>query len=352
MHEIPLALTYDDVLLVPQRSKVSSRSLVNLETRLSPNITLGTPITAANMDTVVSVELAIELYKLGGIAFYPRFLHPKKQLENIKKIYEAGAETVAVVGITDGEFERAKLLVENLPKLKGILIDLSHGHLEISLNFVSKIRQEFPHIDIIAGNIATYEGAKDLFNAGANTVKVGVGPGAACTTRVVTGAGVPQITAILEASKAAREVNGYILADGGMQNSGDIVKALAAGANAVMVGKLLAGTLESPGDIVVVNGKKYKSYHGSASKTEEEKQNKNLKGIRKKDITFVEGAETLVEYQGTVKEAIKQYEGGIRSGFSYSNALNINELHENARFVRITSASMGRLGAHGVIEKE
>ncbi len=352
MHEIPLALTYDDVLLVPQRSKVSSRSLVDLSTKVTPNITLKTPLTAANMDTVVNVEFAIKLYELGGIAFYPRFLQPKEQLEKIKAVYDAGAETIPAVGITKGEYERAKLLLNEEKRLKAVLVDVAHGHLETSLDFVKQLRKEFPKIDIVAGNVATYSAAKDLFGVGADTVKVGVGPGAACTTRVVTGAGVPQITALLEAGRAARECNKLIIADGGMRNSGDIVKALAAGANCVMVGKLLAGTKEAPGEIIEKNGKKYKSYHGSASKTEVTKQAKILKGsVHKKYTQYVEGVETLVEYQGTLEEALTRYEAGIKSGFSYSNALNINELHQNARFIRITSASIGRLGAHGVVEK-
>jgi len=349
MKNFSLALTYDDVLLVPQYSEVSSRSQVSLETNLTKKIRLKFPVTSANMDTVTNKSMAKSMFKFGGVSFYPRFMTPDQQANDILELTKQGVFVVPAVGIKQGELERVKLLLSKC-NIKCILIDVAHGHLKSNLDFVHNIHKLYPEIEIIAGNIATYEGAKALFMAGATTVKVGVGPGSICTTRKVTGSGVPQITAISEAYKAAQEANGYVLADGGMTSSGDIVKALAAGASTVMVGNILSGTDEAPGEIIEKDGKKYKKYNGSTSLEEKKKQVKKFaKGKDKFYTLHVEGVEAYIPYKGPVLAILQQIEMGIRSGFSYSGAFNIREFHKKARFVQIISSTQSRNGAHSVI---
>jgi len=347
--KLQLGLTYDDVLLIPQYSEISSRSQVILETNLTKKIKLKFPVTSANMDTVTNKSMAKSMFEFGGVSFYPRFMTPDQQVDDIFELINQGVFVVPAVGIKHGELERVKLLVSKC-NIKCILIDVAHGHLKSNLDFVQNVHKLYPDVEIIAGNIATYDGAKALFMAGATTVKVGVGPGSICTTRKVTGSGVPQITAISQAYKAAQEMGGYLLADGGMTNSGDIVKALAAGASTVMVGNIISGTDESPGEIIEKNGKKYKNYNGSTSLKEKQKQvNKFTKGKDKFYTLHVEGVEAYIPYKGSVLPILKKLEMGIRSGFSYSGAFNINEFHKKAKFIQITSSTILRNGAHSVI---
>jgi len=349
MKEFPLALTYDDVLLVPQYSEVSSRSQVSLETNLTKNIKLNFPITSANMDTVTNVKMAEAMFDYGGISFYPRFMSPEEQVQDIHSLIKRGKLVIPAVGIREGELERVQMLVYKCD-IKCILVDVAHGHLKSSLDFVAKVHEQYKELEIIAGNVATYEGAKALFEAGAVTVKVGVGPGSICTTRKVTGSGVPQITAISEAYRASQEFGGFILADGGMKNSGDIVKALAIGASTVMVGNLISGTDEAPGEVIEKNGQKLKKYNGSTSVAEKQKQVEKFASGKDKYYTLhVEGVEAYTPYKGPLDQVLKRLEMGIKSGLSYSGAFNINEFHEKASFVRITSSTQQRNGAHGVI---
>jgi IMP dehydrogenase len=348
MKEIILALTYDDVLLVPQYSKVSSRNLVDLKTKLTPSFEIDFPVLAVNMDTVVGVEMAVAMSKYGTVALYPRFKSPKEQAIEVKQVMENGGRTIPAIGIKDEEIERVRALYEVGAKV--MTIDVAHGHLDHCLNFLKKIKSEFKDLEVIAGVVATYEGAKDLFIAGADAVRVGVGPGTICTTRQVTGSGVPQITAIMEAAKAGIEFGKPIIADGGMKNSGDIAKALAAGASAAIVGSQLAGCFECPGEIIRLNGKDYKAYNGSTSKTEKEKQMESYAKDKHNQYTeYVEGIESLVPYKGHVKDVLAKLEKGIRSGLSYSGAFNIKEFHEKAQFIRVTPTSTNENGAHGVL---
>lgn len=332
-----MGLTFNDVLLIPQYSDINSRAEVSLKTQITPKLEINFPVTAANMDTVVGVNMAIALYHAGSIAFYPRFATPEIQCQEVKQILDAGCQVIPSVGIKEGEKLRAKMLIDL--GINILLVDVAHGHQQSCLNFIKFLKINYPKVEIIAGAVATYDGAKALYQAGADTVKVGVGPGSNCTTRIVTGSGMPQLTAIIECARAAKEFNRPLLADGGMKNSGDVVKALAAGATCVMSGNLFAGCNETPGDIIDCDGKKYKSYNGSASATEKLKQyQKNSTDKTSEYIKHVEGLERQVECRGSVVQTIETLSKGIASGFSYSGAHNIEELHQKSQFIQVTSS--------------
>lgn len=332
-----LGLTFNDVLLIPQYSDISSRSQVSLKSQVTPNFSLDFPIVAANMDTIVGVDMAIALYHSGSIAFYPRFATPQVQCQEIKQILDAGCQVIPSVGIKEGEKERAKMLI-NLG-IKILLVDVAHGHQQSCLDFIKFLKINYPKVEVIAGAVATYEGAKALYLAGADTIKVGVGPGSVCTTRIMTGSGMPQLTAIMECARAAKEFDKPLIADGGMKNSGDVVKALAAGATCTMSGNLFAGCNETPGEIIDCDGKKYKSYNGSASAIEKLRQyQKNSTDKTPEYIKHIEGIERKVECRGPVSNIIDTLIKGIASGFSYSGARNINELHQKSQFIQVTSS--------------
>lgn len=253
----------------------------------------------------------------------------------------------AAVGIREGYLDRARALVD--AGVDVIVVDVAHGHSEWVLEVVRKLKKELGGVDVIAGNVATPEGTKDLIVAGADAVKVGIGSGSICITRIVTGAGVPQLTAVMECAEAARALNVPIIADGGIRNSGDITKALAAGASSVMIGSMLAGTDESPGVTVMRNGRKYKLHRGMASVGASLKR-----GIPESEddsalLDYVaEGIEAFVPYRGNSHEIIAQLAGGIRSGLSYCGARTLAELRQNASFVRLTQAALSESYPHDV----
>ncbi|GKQ43466.1 inosine-5'-monophosphate dehydrogenase [Companilactobacillus sp. RD055328] len=260
----------------------------------------------------------------------------------------------AAVGVTSDTFERAHALIE--AGVDAIVVDTAHGHSAGVLRKISEIRSEFPEITLIAGNVATAEGTRALFEAGVDVVKVGIGPGSICTTRVVAGVGVPQVTAIYDAANVAKEYGKQIIADGGIKYSGDIVKALAAGGNAVMLGSMLAGTDETPGEFEIFHGRRFKTYrgmgslsamsHGSADRYFQDGKNEANKLVP-------EGIEGRVAYKGTLADTIFQQVGGIRSGMGYVGAANLEELRENAQFVEITGAGLVESHPHDVqITKE
>lgn len=250
----------------------------------------------------------------------------------------------AALGVKSDFLDRAKALVT--AGVDVLVLDIAHGHLEKCLETIKILKKEFPEIPLIVGNIATEQGAKDLREAGADVIKVGVGPGAACTTRIVTGFGMPQLTAIMEAVKGAGDIP--VIADGGAKSSGDLVKALAAGATAVMIGNMLAGSDETPGKLVMWNGRKVKQYRGMASfAAYDDKQG----GIDQKDVEdfTAEGVDQgFVASKGPVKDLLKQWEGGMRSGFSYGGAHNIAEFWENAEFIKMSAAGAKESGAHDI----
>ncbi len=480
--DIPLGLSYDDVLLVPQRTTVKSRRDVSTTTLLSCNVRLNIPIVSANMDTVTEHAMAIEMARQGGIGIIHRFLPIAAQADEVRRVKRAESfvipqpytispdETVeraraamerrdvsglvvvddagrlagllsardvrfvrnpdlavgdvmtprqklvtapadisfeeaselfarhkieklplvedgrvvglitaydlahsgdnpqgikdrrghllvgAAIGVTDDAMERAEALLDAGTDV--LVVDVAHGHSEAVISVVQGLKERWPNIDVIAGNVATREGALDLIEAGVDAVKVGVGPGAACTTRIVTGAGVPQLTAVMECADVCHKRGVPLIADGGIKTSGDIAKALAAGASTVMIGSLLAGTDESPGQIVTRRGGRYKTFRGMASVSAtvaRKKREQELTDItRQEDDEWLsqvvaEGVEAMVPYRGPAREVLFQLVGGLRSGMSYSNAHNLDQLWQNARFVRITPAGLRESGPHDLV---
>ena len=468
-------LTFDDVLLIPKRSPIISRSQTNLKTRLSKNISLNIPVISANMDTVTESPMAIALAREGGIGIIHRFMTIQDQVDEVLKVKRSESvmiEQPYTISIDSSvgyakkimhDFGISGLLIEKDKKLAGIItkrdllfethfdnnvtsvmskdvvfaelgttiekakdilhknrieklpiigkdkqiiglitskdilkmeefpnaskdkkgrllvgaavgvkgdylertealldagadvmvVDIAHGHSDNAINCVHLIKKAFKDCELIAGNIATGRGTEDLIRVGVDAVKVGVGSGSICITRVITGSGVPQLTAILDSVKISKKYEIPVISDGGIRNSGDLTKALAAGSSSVMVGSLLGGTDESPGKTLVKNGKKYKIYRGMASfyaslgrKYREEGE--QIKESDELNDYVPEGVEAMVSYKGSVVEIIRQLVGGLRSGLSYCGAKTINEMQQNAEFVRITTAGYIESQPHDV----
>lgn len=258
----------------------------------------------------------------------------------------------AAIGIRGDYMERAEKLYE--AEVDALVIDIAHGHMERALEVIKELKDSFgDDVDVIGGNIATYEGAKDVIKYGSDAVRVGIGPGSACTTRIVAGVGVPQLTAIMEAYKAAREYDVPVIADGGIRNPGDVVKALAAGASTVMIGRLFAGTDEAPGPVILRNGKRYKMYRGMASFVARLGKEIRVSGIDESEVSeysyTTEGVEAFVEYKGSVEDIVKRLVAGVRAGMSYLGAFDIEELRLNAEFIRITNASVKESYPHDIL---
>lgn len=349
--QIPTYLTYDDVLLIPNYSEVTP-SKTEVSAPLTAKIKLQLPIVASPMDTVCEERMARQIAQLGGIGIIHRNLSIEEQVLQVKAVQADKLQVGAAVGVGADFEERVKALAEQA-KVKEICIDSAHGHTKHVIDAVKYIKKKYSHIEVIAGNVATYQGAKDLFVAGASAVKVGMGPGSICTTRVMSGMGVPQLTAVVEGVRAAREMGGYIIADGGIKNSGDIVKALAAGAHTVMLGSLLAGTDEAPGDMIEVQGKLYKSYRGMGSVAAMKKGSAARYGQQwepgKTKQLVPEGVEGLVVHRGSLADHIHQLVGGLRAGMGYLGAHNLSELQAKAQFIRITDAGGSESRPHSVV---
>jgi IMP dehydrogenase len=470
-------LTFDDVLLIPKRSPIISRSQTQLKTRLSRNITLNIPLVSANMDTVTESSMAIALAREGGIGVIHRFMTIEDQVDEVLKVkrsesviieqpytissdktaldarkmmQECGVSGLLVMKENNGELagiitrrdimfldnintnitevmtkdvvtvktgitiEEAKEIlhkhrIEKLPVVdfskkiiglitskdilkmerfplaskdkkgrllvgaavgvKGdyleraealleagadvIVVDIAHGHSNNAINTVDMIKKAFSKCELIAGNVATGEGARDLINAGVDAVKVGVGSGSICITRIVTGSGVPQLTAVIDTVKVANEFDIPVISDGGIRTSGDAIKALAAGASSVMVGSIFGGTDESPGKTIVRHGKKFKMYRGMASFYASLGRKYREEGAEVIDAEdpndyIPEGVEAMVPYKGSVTDIIKQLVGGLRSGLSYCGAKDIQQMQMNAEFVKITPAGYIESQPHDV----
>lgn len=472
----PLALTYDDVLLVPCRSSIASRRDVDTSTRLTRDLRLNIPIVAANMDTVTEARMARAMAREGGIGIIHRFMSIEQEAAEVQQVKRpeqtiggrqlhtiAPTRTVAdaitlmgrhnvnsllvvgqgdqllgivtsrdvlfaentaqpVSGIMTGgdqlvtapvgtrleearrvlhEHRLEKLpLVDDTGHLRGLItardvlrlsenpsaardsqgrlvvgaaigavgdymeraealvaaevdvlvVDIAHGHSEHALEATRRVKEAFRTVQLISGNVATADGARDLIEAGADGVKVGVGPGAACSTRIVAGVGVPQLTALFECLAVAAEADVPVIADGGVRNSGDLTKALAAGAETVMIGSLLAGTEESPGRTVVRGGGRFKVYRGMASSgaAEARRQRETSEDVLDELAAAVvpEGVEAVVPFRGATAEVLYQQVGGLRSGMSYLNARTLTELRAHARFVRMTDAGRSESSPH------
>lgn len=363
-------LTFDDVLLIPAESHVLPNE-VDLSTQLADNIKLNIPLISAGMDTVTEGAMAIAMALQGGLGVVHKNMSIQAQaseVANVKSVVVPSNATkaavddqnrllcAAAVGVTSDTFERAEALLE--AGADAIVIDTAHGHSAGVLRKIKEFREHFPKQTLIAGNVATGDATRALFDAGVDVVKVGIGPGSICTTRIVAGVGVPQITAIYDAASAAREYHKPIIADGGIKYSGDVVKALAAGGNAVMLGSMLSGTTEAPGDIFEDNGKKYKLYRGMGSvgamaQAHGSSDRYFQGGVNEANKLVPEGVEARVEYKGDVSDVVFQIDGGLRSGMGYCGAANISELIEKAQFVQITNAGLRESHPHDVqITKE
>jgi IMP dehydrogenase len=468
-------LTFDDVLLIPKRSHIISRTQTNLRTKLSRNITLNIPFVSANMDTVTESGMAIALAREGGIGIIHRFMSIQDQVDEVLRVKRSESviieqpytikpdSTAKEARIAMDRFGVSGLLVEESSKLTGIItrrditfldsldtkvsdlmskdvitakegitiekakemlhqhrieklpvvnsskhiiglvtskdilkmeeypfaskdkkgrllvgaavgvkgdylerteallesgadsivVDIAHGHSDNAINTVRNIKKAFPSCELIAGNVATGEGTKDLISAGVDAVKIGVGSGSICITRVVTGSGVPQLTAVMDSVKIAKDHDIPLISDGGIRTSGDATKAIAAGSSSVMVGSLFGGTDESPGKTLVKNGKKFKMYRGMASFYASLGRKFREEGpeiVDSDDLNdyVPEGVEAMVPYKGSVVEIIRQLVGGLRSGLSYCGAETILDMQNNANFVKISSAGFLESQPHDV----
>lgn len=356
--------TFDDVLLVPAYSTVVPAE-VSLETKLTDKIKLKIPVTSAAMDTVTEDKMSIALASLGGLGFIHKNMSIEAQCEMVKTVKNAIIEDEfkdsaavdsqgrllvgAAVGVAGNTMDRVRELVKAGVDI--ITVDSAHGHSKGVIDYVRKIRNEFMDLDIVGGNVVTAQAAIDLVYAGASVIKVGVGPGSICTTRVVAGVGVPQLTAINDIFEVVKRYNIGVIADGGIKLSGDIVKALAAGGDVVMLGGLLAGTEETPGDVVEANGKQVKSYvgMGSLSAMKRGSSDRYFQGGEKELKKLVpEGIEGTVPYKGEMRNVIHQMMGGLRSGMGYVGCKTIRELKNDARFVKISNAGLKESHPHDV----
>ncbi|MFA6322268.1 MAG: IMP dehydrogenase [Candidatus Buchananbacteria bacterium] len=343
------ALTFDDVLLVPQKSS-SSPSQVSTETFLTKRIKLGIPLLSAAMDTVTESQLAITLAEAGGLGIIHKSMPAERQAEEIKKVKAKNLLCGASVSVGQNAIDRAKILVA--AGVDVIVIDVAHGHYYKVTETIKILKKMFgKKVVIIGGNVATGQATADLIKAGADVVKVGVGPGSICTTRVIAGIGVPQLTAVMNAVKVAKKTKTPIIADGGIKFSGDIVKALAAGSAAVMLGSLFAGTDEAPGEVVEIDGQKMKVYRGMGSIDAMQKgsSDRYLQADKKSPEEMIaEGVVGHVPYKGSVKHIIYQLVGGLKQGLGYCGADNIIELQKKAEFVRISAAGLRESHPHSL----
>lgn len=365
---LPQALTFDDVLLVPGYSETHPNS-IDLSTRLTKGIKLNIPLISAAMDTVTESRLAIAIARMGGVGVIHKNLSIEDQCLEIKKVktQETSSTSKEVEHHSSNSDQRGRLLVgaalgvsPELMERAGALVSLevdffcldsSHGHSLGVIQSIKDLKKKFPSVPLLAGNVATYEGAKALIEAGADCIKIGIGPGSICTTRIVTGAGMPQLTAIAEASRACREKQIPCIADGGIKCSGDISKAIAAGADSVMLGGLFAGTEESPGDTITFEGRTYKSYRGMGSLAAMKAGSKDRYFQENADLNKLvpEGIEGQVPFKGKLEDVVIQLVGGLRAGMGLSGSSNVQDFIMRSRFVQITNAGLKESHAHDVI---
>ncbi len=388
---LPVGLTFDDVLLTPGYSDFS-RSDIDLSTQFSKNITLKIPLVSSPMDTVTESRLAIELARLGGMGIIHRNLTPKDQADEVALVKRENFLVGAAIGVSEGYKERLEALVK--AGADAIVLDSAHGWTNKFVDALKFIKQTYPKVDAVVGNIATFDAAEDLCKAGADSLRVGMGPGAICTTRIISGMGVPQITAVMETYRAAEKHGVPIIADGGIKYSGDMIKAIAAGASTVMMGSFFASVEEAPGKVVELkrsmvprrfqsifdkgralgSGEKskalvekggeiteleevyrFKEYrgmgsvgameHGAKIKSEDEYHGKSYKD----KVLVAEGVEGLVPIKGKLEGIVNQAVGGIKSGMYYIGARTIPELQEKAQFIQITQASLTESHPHDVL---
>ena len=348
MEAIKEALTFDDVLLLPRYSKILP-SDTDISIKLSQKLKLKAPFLSSAMDTVTESRMAIAMARSGGIGIIHRNLDIKKQSQEVIKVKKNDLFVGAAIGTSYDDLKRAKILIDSGVDL--LVIDTAHGHSEKVLKILSKIKKLNFSLPICVGNIATSEAAQKLYNSGADIIKVGIGPGSICTTRMVAGIGVPQITAIMEVYKVLKGKKIKIISDGGIKFSGDIAKALAAGADAIMMGSIFAGTEESPGKKFKIKNKFYKKYRGMGSigAMSAGSSNRYFQKNHKDKSKFVpEGVDGRVEYKGNVSKIIYQLKGGLKSSMGYIGAEKISEIKRNAKFIKITKAGFYESMVHSV----
>jgi len=366
---LSFGLSYDDILVAPGYSDFG-RDDVDISTQLTKKISLKTPFVSAPMDTVTDSRFAIALAKEGGIGILHRNLRINDQAAEVAKVKKEGHLVGAATGVGEGYKERVAAIVE--AGVDVICIDAAHGFTNLVIDAIKQTKLDYPKIEIIAGNVATYEGAKALIEAGADALRVGMGPASICTTRVVSGMGVPQITAILETARAGSESQVPIIADGGINYYGDIVKALAAGASTVMLGSMFAATSEAAGDTLELSREQvppqftsllsdgtssyiFKRYRGMGSvgamnegariNAEDEFHGKSFKD----KVLVAEGVEGLIPLRGSIKEVCDQAVGGLRSGMFYVGTKTVRELQEKAELIQLTAASLRESHPHDVL---
>ncbi|OUV61248.1 MAG: guanosine monophosphate reductase [Candidatus Pelagibacter sp. TMED128] len=347
MEAIKEALTFDDVLLLPRYSNILP-SETDISLNLTKNIKLKIPFLSSAMDTVTESSMAIAMAKSGGIGIIHRNLDIQKQRKEVEKVKRKKLFVGAAIGTNTDDLKRAKLLIDSGVDL--IVIDTAHGHSEKVLKILSKVKKN-NKIPICVGNIATAEAAKRLFNSGADVIKVGIGPGSICTTRMVAGIGVPQISAIREVRNALKGKKIKIISDGGIKFSGDIAKAIAAGADAIMMGSIFAGTEESPGKKFKIKNKFYKQYRGMGSIGAMSAGSSNRyfqKNYKDKSKFVPEGVDGRVEYKGNVSKIIYQLKGGLKSSMGYIGAKKLKDIQKNAKFIKITKAGFYESMVHSV----
>jgi len=349
MTRIKEALTFDDVTLVPRYSEILP-SEVNTEISLTNSLKLKIPVLSSAMDTITESKMAIGIAKAGGMGIIHRNLDIKKQINEIKKVKKHKLLVGAAVGAGPNEFKRSEAIIKEGVDM--IVVDTAHGHskkvAEI-IKFIKKIN--IKKIALCAGNIATAEAAKFLVNLGVDIVKVGIGPGSICTTRLVAGIGVPQLSAILSVRKGLKNKNIKIISDGGIKYSGDLTKAFAAGADAVMIGSLFAGTDEAPGKLIKMNGKLYKNFRGMGSIGAMNKgsADRYFQSSQKDFSKYVpEGVEGFAKYKGDVGSIIYKLVGGLKSSMGYLGSKDVYNLRNKANFVKITKAGFYESMVHNV----
>jgi IMP dehydrogenase len=349
MDSIKEALTFDDVTLAPNYSEILP-SQVNTSINLTPKLNINIPLLSSAMDTVTESSMGIAMAKSGGIGVIHRNLTIDEQIKEIRKVKSKKLLVGAAVGASEKELTRAKkLLKENLDI---IVIDTAHGHTKKVADMIKKIKKLRPkNTAICAGNIATPEAAKFLVKLGVDIIKVGIGPGSICTTRLVAGIGVPQLSAILNVKKGIGKSKTTLIADGGIKFSGDIAKALAAGADAVMIGSLFAGTDQAPGKKIKKKGKIYKYFRGMGSIGAMNKgsADRYFQSKQKDTSKYVaEGVEGYIKYRGSVDKIIYNLIGGLKSSMGYLGAKKVTELRKNPKFVKITKAGFYESMVHNI----
>ena len=348
MGTIKDSLTFDDVTLVPQYSSILPTDAIT-NCQLSKNLNLQIPLISSAMDTVTESKMSIAISESGGIGVIHRNLSIKKQVAEVQKVKRKNYIVGAAIGVNEKDLERA----EELSRIKTdlIVIDTAHGHTKKVLNMIRKIKKKLKNSTLCVGNIATGKAAKFLADNGADIVKVGIGPGSICTTRLVAGIGVPQLSAIMDVKKALKKYKTKIISDGGIKFSGDLAKAIAAGADAIMIGSLFSGTTESPGKILKYKGKLYKNFRGmgsvgamNAGSADRYYQKKN------KDVAkyVPEGVEGMVKYKGSVKEIIYNLIGGLKSSMGYMGTKSITDLQKKGHFIKISKAGFYEGMVHNV----